>query len=119
MFLLLALLLQRTDSLPPKPPAAPPAAWLALIGAYASGGDTFYVFEDRGALAVFVKLSPATRLAQVPESVFTLHRLAMGPADGGLRTRIPDAVPCDASQTRGRARAHAGGRSLAARRAGP
>jgi len=82
MFLLLALLLQRTDSLPPKPPAAPPAAWLALIGAYASGGDTFYVFEDRGALAVFVKLSPATRLAQVPESVFTLHRLAMGPADG-------------------------------------
>jgi D-alanyl-D-alanine dipeptidase len=79
--LLLTLLVQRPDSLPPKPPA-PPAAWLALLGAYASGGDTFYVFEDGGALAVFVKLSPPTRLAQVPESVFTLHRLAMGPADG-------------------------------------
>jgi len=46
---------------PPRPPppaprfavaeATPsaPAAWLALIGAYASAGDTLYVFEDRGA----------------------------------------------------------------------
>ena len=74
---LLALLFQSPDSLPSKPPPAPPAAWLALIGAYASGGDTFYVFEDRGALAVLVKLSPPTRLAQPPESIFTLHRLAM------------------------------------------
>lgn len=80
---LLALLFQSPDSLPSKPPPAPPAAWLALIGAYASGADTFYVFEDRGALAVLVKLSPPTRLAQPPESIFTLHRLAMGPADGG------------------------------------
>jgi D-alanyl-D-alanine dipeptidase len=76
----LALVLQIADSLPPKPP---PAAWLALIGAYASGADTLYVFEDRGALAVFVKhLGPAGP-AGVSDSVFTLRRLAMGPADGG------------------------------------
>jgi D-alanyl-D-alanine dipeptidase len=81
--ILLALLLQLPDSLPAKPPPAPPAAWMALIGAYSAGGDTLYVFEDRGALAVLVKLSPPTRLAQVSESIFTLHRLAMGPADGG------------------------------------
>src|SRR4051812_6278820 len=73
--LLLALLLQLPDSLPPKP-APPPAAWLALIGAYAAGADTFYVYEDHGALAVFMKL------AGQPEPV-TLRRLAMGPRDGG------------------------------------
>jgi len=109
MILLLALLLQFPDSLPPKPPA-PPAAWLALIGAYASGGDTLYVFEDRGALALLVKPPGPARLAAVSDSVFTLagprpllydvehvvfrageiqvgqvilRRLAMGPADGG------------------------------------
>jgi hypothetical protein len=60
--LLLALLLQLPDSLPPKP-AAPPAAWLALIGAYASGSDTLYVFEDRGALAVLAKPPGPARLA--------------------------------------------------------
>ena len=109
--LLLALLLQRPDSLPPKPPPAPPAAWLALIGAYASAGDTLYVFEDRGSLTVLVKPPPGpARLAAVSDSVFTLasprpplydaehivirpqeirmgrvtlRRLAMGPADGG------------------------------------
>src|SRR5882672_8819837 len=110
--LLLALLLQLPDSLPPKPPPAPPAAWLALIGAYASAGDTLYVFEDRGALALLVKPPPpgSARLAAVSDSVFTLasrrpplydaehivirpgeiqlgrvtlRRLAMGPADGG------------------------------------
>ena len=66
--LLLALLLQLPDSLPPKPPPAPPAAWLALIGAYASAGDTLYVYEDRGALALLVKPPPGpARLAAVSE----------------------------------------------------
>jgi len=107
MILLLAVLLQRPDSLPPKPPAPPPA-WLALIGAYAAERDTLYVYEDRGALALLVKPSAPARLAQASESVFTftgphlydaervvfragevqvggvtLHRLAMGPANGG------------------------------------
>ena len=106
--ILLALLLQRPDSVPPKPPSAPPAAWLALIGAYAAERDTLYVYEDRGALALLVKPSAPARLAQASESVFTftgphlydaervvfragevqvggvtLHRLAMGPANGG------------------------------------
>ena len=107
MILVLALLLQRSDSLPAKPPA-PPVAWLALIGAYAAERDTLYVYEDRGALALLVKPSAPARLAQASESVFTftgphlydaervvfragemqmgrvtLRRLAMGPADGG------------------------------------
>jgi D-alanyl-D-alanine dipeptidase len=81
--LLLALLLQLPDSQPPKPPPAPPAAWLALIGAYASGSDTLYVFEDRGALVVLAKPPAPARLAAVSDSVFKLPRLAMGPADGG------------------------------------
>jgi D-alanyl-D-alanine dipeptidase len=105
--LLLALFLQLPDSLPPKP-AAPPAAWLELIGAYASGADTLYVSEDRGALTVVAKPSVTAPLAQASESVFTftgpalydaqrvvfrrgeiqigtyrLRRLALGPADGG------------------------------------
>ena len=111
MLLLLALLLQRPDSLPPKPPPAPPAplpAWLALIGAYAAERDTLYVYEDRGALTLLARPAAPARLAQASESVFTftgphlydaervvfrrgeiqmgpvtLHRLAMGPADGG------------------------------------
>jgi len=107
--LILVLLLQLPDSLPPKP-APPPAAWLAMIGAYASGADTLYVFEDRGALTVLMKAPAPARLAAVSDSVFTLasprpalydaehivirpgeirmgrvtlRRLAMGPADGG------------------------------------
>ena len=83
--LLLALLLQLPDSQPPKPPPAPPAAWLALIGAYASGSDTLYVFEDRGALALFVKHRPTA----LSDSVFTLRRLAMGPAGGGQLRLTP------------------------------
>jgi len=115
--ILLALLLQRPDSVPPKPPPAPPAAWLALIGAYAAERDTLYVYEDRGALALLVKPSAPARLAQASESVFTftgphlydaervvfrarevqvggvtLHRLAMGPADGG-QLRLQPARP--------------------------
>jgi len=108
--LLLALLLQLPDSLPAKPPPPPPAAWLALIGAYASAGDTLYVFEDRGAIVVLMKPPGPARLAAMSDSVFTLssprpplydaahivirpgeiqlgqvtlRRLAMGPADGG------------------------------------
>ena len=105
--LLLALLLQLSDSLPPKP-APPLAAWLALIGAYSSASDTLYVYEDRGALTLLVKPSAPASLAQASESVFTftgprlynaegvvfrrseiqigpvtLQRLAMGPGDGG------------------------------------
>jgi D-alanyl-D-alanine dipeptidase len=89
----------------PKP-AAPPAAWRSLIGAYASDHDTLYVYEDGGALiALVAPLAPA-RLAQVAESVFTFagrgydhpqivfrggeiqvggvarRRLQLGPADG-------------------------------------
>jgi D-alanyl-D-alanine dipeptidase len=108
--ILLALLLQ-LESLPPKP-AALPAAWRNLIGAYASGHDTLYVYEDGGTLVALVSPSaPPTRLAQASESVFTftgrwrysadrivfivfrpgeiqvgralLRRLQLGPADGG------------------------------------
>src|SRR5206468_12934232 len=46
---LLAVFLQFSDSLPPKP-APPPAEWRGLIGAYLSGHDTVYVYEDHGAL---------------------------------------------------------------------
>jgi D-alanyl-D-alanine dipeptidase len=114
--MLLALLLQLPDSLPSKPPAAPPAAWLALIGAYASGADTLYVAEDRGALVLLVKPPVPARLAAVSESVFTLTgprpllqdvervafragaihvgramlpRLAMGPTGGGQLRLTP------------------------------
>jgi D-alanyl-D-alanine dipeptidase len=80
MVLSLVLLLQLPDSLPPKPP---PAAWLARIGAYAAGTETLYVYEDRGALVVLAKPPAPARFATVSDSVFTLPRLAMGPADGG------------------------------------
>jgi D-alanyl-D-alanine dipeptidase len=105
--ILLALLLQLPDSLPPKP-AAPPAAWLTLIGAYASDHDTLYVYEERGALIALVIPAAPARLAQVSESVFTftdhgpydadrivfrrneiqvgralLRRLQLGPTGGG------------------------------------
>ena len=51
----LALLVQGPESLPPKP-AAPPAVWRGLIGAYASEHDTLYVYEDGGALVALVQL---------------------------------------------------------------
>ncbi|HLZ44346.1 MAG TPA: M15 family metallopeptidase [Gemmatimonadales bacterium] len=77
--ILLALLLQLGDSLPPKP-APPPAAWQTLIGAYLSGRDTIYVYEDRGAL--FARRdtvsSPLTQ-----DSVAHWTRLQLGPANGG------------------------------------
>lgn len=119
--LILALLLQIPDSLPPKPPPPPPAAWRALIGAYASGPDTVYVYEDRGALVVLPTRPQPARLTAVSDSVFTLSsprpplydaaritfragaiqlgplvlpRLAMGPADGGqLRLKPVRSVP--------------------------
>jgi D-alanyl-D-alanine dipeptidase len=109
--ILLALLLQLPESLPPKP-AAPPAAWLRLIGGYAGEHDTLYVYEDGGGLVALVARSVPQPLAQVSESVFTLagrgvdhpqvvfrrdgiqvgaitrRRLQLGPADGGqLRLR--------------------------------
>ena len=115
--ILLALLLQVSDSLPakpppPAPPAAPPTAWLRLIGGYGGEHDTLYVYEDGGALVTLVARSAPQPLAQVSESVFTLagrgvdhpqvvfrqgeiqvgavirRRLQLGPADGGqLRLR--------------------------------
>src|SRR5688500_266820 len=114
--MLLALLLQLPDSLPSKPPPAPPAAWLARIGAYASGADTLYVYEEGGALVLLVKPPGPARLAAVSDSVFTLTgprpllrdvdrvvfragaiqigprtlgRPAMGPADGGQLRLTP------------------------------
>jgi D-alanyl-D-alanine dipeptidase len=69
--ILLALLLQVSESLPPKPAAAP-AAWLKLIGGYAGEHDTLYVYEDGGALVTLVARSAPQPLAQVSESVFTL-----------------------------------------------
>ena len=87
-----------------------------MIGAYASGADTLYVFEDRGALTVLMKAPAPARLAAVSDSVFTLasprpplydaehivirpgeirmgrttlRRLAMGPADGGQLRLTP------------------------------
>jgi D-alanyl-D-alanine dipeptidase len=105
--ILLALLLQLPEYLPPKP-AAPPPAWRSLIGAYAAERDTLYVYEDAGALVVLVPPFPGARLAQASESVFTftnhgpydadriifrrgeiqvgrvaLRRLQLGPAEGG------------------------------------
>jgi D-alanyl-D-alanine dipeptidase len=108
--ILLALLLQLPESLPPKP-AAPLVAWRSLIGAYAWEHDTLYVYEDGGGLVALVAPSGPARLAQVSESVFTftdrgpydadrivfrvfsrgeiqvgrvaLRRLQLGPADGG------------------------------------
>ena len=104
--ILLALLLQVADSLPPKP-AAPPAAWLSLMGAYASDHDTLYVFEEGGALVALVRPAAPQPLAPVSDSVFafagrgvdhgqvvfrrgevamdgvTRRRLQLGPADGG------------------------------------
>jgi D-alanyl-D-alanine dipeptidase len=105
--ILLALLLQLPDSLPPKP-AAPPAAWRGLIGAYAAAHDTLYVYEDGGALVALLTPFSPVRLSQASESAFTfsghrpygadgvafrrgeiqvgrvtLRRLQLGPADGG------------------------------------
>ena len=68
--ILLALLLQAPESFLPKP-AAPPAAWLRLIGAYASPRDTLYVYEEGGGLVALVAPAAPQPLAQVSESVFT------------------------------------------------
>ena len=78
--ILLALLLQ-LDSLPPKPPP-PPAAWRNVIGAYLSGRDTIYVYEDRGAL--FERMdSLSAPLTHVTDSVGHWVRLQLGPVGGG------------------------------------
>ena len=90
---------------PPAPtgsaaPAAPPAAWLSQIGAYISGNDTLYVYEDGGALKLLVNGSilPADRAVfrtgEVQIGPRTFGRLAMGPADGGqLRLTPVRSVP--------------------------
>jgi D-alanyl-D-alanine dipeptidase len=77
--ILLALLLQLSDSLTPKP-APPRAAWRALIGAYADGPETLYVYEDQGALFMLVDSLVPAPLAQRSESVFTAP--AAGPFGG-------------------------------------
>jgi len=79
--ILLALLLQFSDSLTPKP-APPRAAWRTLIGAYADGPETLYVYEDRGGLFMLVDSAAPARLAQASESVFT------SPAEAPLRGPI-------------------------------
>jgi D-alanyl-D-alanine dipeptidase len=80
--ILAAVLLQFSDSLPPKP-APPPAALRSRIGAYLSGKDTIYVYEDHGALFARVD-SLALPLAGSSDSVFARwSRLQLGPADGG------------------------------------
>ena len=96
--ILFALLLQVAESLPPKP-AVPPAAWLSLIGAYASDRDTLSVYEDGGVLVALLGKAAPQPLARVSDSVFTPNvvfrgggiemdgvtrrRLQLGPADGG------------------------------------
>src|SRR5881296_3783255 len=75
--ILLALLLQLADSLTPKP-APPRAAWRTLIGAYADGPETLYVYEDRGGLVMLVDSMVPALLAQRSESVFS------SPAEGPL-----------------------------------
>jgi len=106
--ILLALLLQLPESLPPKP-AAPPARWLGLIGEYAWEHDTLHIYEDSGRLVALLTPFPPHALAEASESVFTfaghgpydadrlvfrqggsgvqaglvtLRRLQLGPADG-------------------------------------
>jgi zinc D-Ala-D-Ala dipeptidase len=79
--IVLALLLQLADSLPPKP-APPPAAWRNVIGAYLSGHDTIYVYEDSGML--FTRRdSISSPLANVSDSLTHWTRLQLGPANGG------------------------------------
>src|SRR5436189_851072 len=82
--ILVAVFLQFSDSLPPRPPP-PPAAWRGLIGADLSGHDTVYVYEDHGALFARVdSVSPPSPLAGRSDTAFARwSRLQLGPADGG------------------------------------
>jgi D-alanyl-D-alanine dipeptidase len=80
--ILLVLLLQLADSLPPKPAPAP-AAWRNLIGAYLRGSDTVYVYEDGGALFAHAD-SQRVALTGPKDSVFRVWKhLQLGPANGG------------------------------------
>ena len=89
--MVLGLLLQWADSLPPKP-AQPPAAVRSRIGAYLSGTDTIYVYEDHGVL--FARVDSVTLpLKRDADSVLARwSRLQLGPADGG-QLRITPARP--------------------------
>ena len=80
--ILLALLLQVGDSLPPKP-APPPAAWRNLIGAYQRGYDTVYVYEDHGSLLARVDSTPVPLKGPSDSALKQWSRLQIGPADGG------------------------------------
>ena len=87
--ILLALLLQLADSLTPKP-APPRAAWRTLIGAYADGPETLYVYEDRGGLVMLVDSMVPALLAQRSESVFSSP--AEGPLGGDALVRFSPAL---------------------------
>jgi D-alanyl-D-alanine dipeptidase len=105
MIALLVLVLQLSDSVPPKP-APPPAAWRPWIGYYLKGQDSLLVYEDSGTL--FLRTDTVrTRLTGASDSVFTgvipgrraarfvfrqseldvegarWSRLQVGPAEGG------------------------------------
>src|SRR5258705_7074052 len=78
----LLFLLHLSDSLPPKP-APPPAEWRSLIGAYLSGSDTVYVYEDHGGL--YARLDSVSRplAGRSDTALARWSRLQLGPADGG------------------------------------
>ena len=78
---LAVLLLLQAASIPSKP-ASPPDAVRQFIGAYLSGGDTIYVYEDHGAL--FVRRDSTTRpFASPSDSLSHWRRIQLGPRDGG------------------------------------
>lgn len=98
---LLALLLQLAGSVPPKP-APPPAAWRTLLGAYANGRDTAYVYEAGDTLFALLDSTPPVRLVrgsrgwlggggdsialrsgELDVGHVRWPRLQLGPADGG------------------------------------
>jgi len=88
---LILLAVQAADSPPPKPAPAPAAA-RSRVGAYLSGTDTIYVYEDHGALFARVD-SVALPIKRGADSVLARwSRLQLGPADGG-QLRITPARP--------------------------
>jgi hypothetical protein len=54
------------------PPPAPPAAWLAVIGEYASGADTISVLESEGSLALLPWHGGPRPMTPLSDTSFTL-----------------------------------------------
>lgn len=79
--IVLALLLQLADSLPPKPPPLPDV-WRTVVGAYVRGHDTIYVYEAHGALFMRTD-SVSSPLTQASDSLAHWSRLQLGPSQGG------------------------------------